>query len=115
MAKYGINFHLYQNYVHGFTYTYGTSLPLLAFYESLDKGLQGSTRNQLREPKFQDSSCLRMDNNSSVSSATSATSLGGTSPGNSKKPNKNRWIKRQMEMLVSLWKENIGVSDSTGS
>ena len=56
-----------------------------------------------------------MDNNSSVSSATSATSLEETSPGNSTKPDKNRWIKPQIEMLVSLWQENIAASDSTGS
>ena len=70
-------------------------------------------RNQFQEPKFQDSSFSRIDDNSSVSSATSATSL--PSPDNSKKPDTDRWIKPQIDMLVSLPQENIGVLESTRS
>ena len=43
----------------------------------------------------------------------SATSL--LSSDNSKKPDINRWIKPQIDMLVSLWQENIGVLESTCS
>ena len=32
-----------------------------------------------------------------------------------KKLDKNHWIKPQIDMLVSLWQENIGVLESTRS
>ena len=68
---------------------------------------------EFQEPNFQDSSFPRTDDNSSVSSATSATSV--PSSDNSKKPDTNRWIKPQTDMLVSLWQENTGVLKSTRS
>ena len=70
-------------------------------------------RNQFQDPKSQDSSIPRINDNSSVSSATSATSL--PSLDNSKKPDTNRRIKPQIDMLVSLWQENIDVLESTRS
>ena len=70
-------------------------------------------RNQFHDPKSQDSSIPRINDNSSVSSATSATSL--PSLDNSKKPDTNRRIKPQIDMLVSLWQENIDVLESTRS
>ena len=70
-------------------------------------------RNQFPELKFQDSSFSRINDSSSVSTATSAISL--PSPDNSKKPDTNRWIKPQIDALVSLWQENIGVLESTRS
>ena len=65
---------------------------------------------EFQGPRFQDSSFPRIDHNSSVSSATSAISL--PSSDNSKKPDTNRLIKPQIDMLVSLCQENIGVSES---
>ena len=70
-------------------------------------------RNQFHEPKFQDSSIPRINGNSSVSSATSATSL--LPLDNSKKPDTNRRVRPQTDMLVSLWQENIDVIESTQS
>ena len=68
-------------------------------------GIKG---NQFQEPSF-----TRTDDNSSDSSATSAISL--LSPDNSKKPDTNRWIKPQIDMLVSLRWENIGLLEPTRS
>ena len=68
---------------------------------------------EFQEPKSQDSSFPKIDDNSSVASAASATSL--LSSDNSKKPDTNRWIKPQIGMFVSLWQENIGVLESTRS
>ena len=80
---------LYQNYVQGVRCAYGISFPFLSINEWLEKS--GIMRNpeEFQEPKFQDSSFPRIiDDNSSVSSATSATSL--PSSDHSKKLNINR-------------------------
>ena len=105
------SYRLYQNYVQGLRCAYGISFALLSFNEWLEK--HEIVRNQFQEPKFQDSSFSRIKDNSSISSATSAKSL--PSPDNSKKPDTKRWIKPQIDMLVSLWQENIGVLESTRS
>ena len=42
LRKYGITSRLHQHYVHGITYTYGTSFRVLPFYERLER--QGATR-----------------------------------------------------------------------
>ena len=42
LRKYGITSHLHQHYVHGVTYTYGTSFRVLPFYERLER--QEATR-----------------------------------------------------------------------
>ena len=97
------SYRLYQNYIQGVRCAYRISFPLLSFNKWLEK--HGIIRSQFQEPKFQDSSFSRIDDNSSVSSAISATSL--PSPDNSKKT--------QIDMLVSLWQENIGVLESTCS
>ena len=104
---------LYQNYIQGVRCAYGISFPFLSFNKWLEE--HGIMRNpgEFKEPNFQDSSFPRTDDNSSVSSATSATSL--PSSDNSKKPDTNRWIKPQTDMLVSLWQENTGVLKSTRS
>ena len=65
---------------------------------------------EFQEPRFQDSSFPRIHDNSSVSSARSSISL--PSSDNSKKPDTNRLIKPQIDMLVSLCQENIRVSES---
>ena len=41
MRKYGITSLLHQHYVHGVTYTYGTSFRILPFYKRLER--QGAT------------------------------------------------------------------------
>ena len=41
LRKYGITSLLHQHYVHGVTYTYGTSFRILPFYERLER--QGAT------------------------------------------------------------------------
>ena len=69
------SYSLYQNYVQGVRCTQGISFPLLSFNQWLQKHV--NMTNQFQEPKFQDSSF------SSVSSATSATSL--PSPDNCRK------------------------------
>ena len=56
-------------------------------------------------PQISGSSFSRVDDNSSVSSATSATSL--PSPDSCKNSDTNYWIKSQIDILVSLWQENI--------
>ena len=56
-------------------------------------------------PQILGSSFSRVDDNSSVSSATSATSL--PSPDSCKNSDTNCWIKSQIDILVSLWQENI--------
>ena len=99
------SYRLHQNYVQGVRCAYGISFPLLSFNEWLEN--HEIMRNQFQEPKFHDSSFSRINDNSSVSSAASAIFL--PSPDNSKRPNTNRWIKPQIDVLVSLWQENIGV------
>ena len=42
LRKYGVTSHLHQHYIHGITYTYGTSFRVLLFYERLER--QGATR-----------------------------------------------------------------------
>ena len=42
LRKYGITSRLHQHYVHGITYTYGTSFRVLPLYERLER--QGATR-----------------------------------------------------------------------
>ena len=42
LRKYGITSRLHQHYVHGITYTYGTSFRVLPFYGRLER--QGATR-----------------------------------------------------------------------
>ena len=61
---------------------------------------------EFQEPRFQDSSFPRIHDNSSVSSATSSISL--PSSDNSKKPDTNRLIKPQIDMLVSLCQRTSG-------
>ena len=68
---------------------------------------------EFQEPSFQDLSFPRIHDNSSLSSATSSISL--TSSDNSKKLDTNRLTKPQIDMLVSLCQENIGVSESIRS
>ena len=69
------SYRLYHNYVQGVRWAYGISFPFLFFSEWLEK--HGIMRNsgEFKEPKFQDSSFPRINDNFSVSGATSATSL----------------------------------------
>ena len=94
----------YQNYVQGVRCAYVISFPFLSFNEWIEQ--HGIIRNpgEFQEPKSQDSSFPKIDDNSSVASATSTTSL--PSSDNSKKPDTNRWIKPQIDMFVSLCHEN---------
>ena len=80
---------LYQNYVQGVRCAYGISFPFLSINEWLEKSEITRNPEEFQEPKFQDPSFPRIiDGNSSVSSATSATSL--PSSDNNKKLSTNR-------------------------
>ena len=80
---------LYQNYVQGVRCAYGISFPFLSINEWLEKSEIMRNPEEFQESKFQDPSFPRIiDGNSSVSSATSATSL--PSSDNNKKLSTNR-------------------------
>ena len=80
---------LYQNYVQGVRCAYGISFPFLSINEWLEKSEIMRNPEEFQEPKFQGPSFPRIiDGNSSVSSATSATSL--PSSDNNKKLSTNR-------------------------